>query len=49
VLVIVLALLLPVRYAGYAGLFYSMNGVVGFALGSILGKKERLALEKMKA
>jgi hypothetical protein len=49
VLVIVLALLLPVRMAGFAGLFYSMNGVVGFALGSILGKKERLSLEKMKA
>jgi hypothetical protein len=34
--------------AGYAGMFYSMNGVVGFVLGSILGKKERLSLEKMK-
>lgn len=49
VLVIVLALLLPVRHAGYAGIFYSMNGVVGFALGSILGKRERVALERMKA
>jgi uncharacterized membrane protein len=49
VTVIVLAVLLPVRYAGYAGLFYSMNGVVGFTLGSILGKKERLALERMQA
>jgi uncharacterized membrane protein len=48
VMVIVLALLLPVRMAGYAGMFYSMNGVVGFVLGSILGKKERLSLEKMK-
>ena len=48
VLVIVLALLLPVRDAGYAGIFYSMNGVVGFALGTILGKRERLALEKVQ-
>jgi uncharacterized membrane protein len=46
VLVIVMALLLPVQHAGYAGIFYSMNGVVGFVLGSILGKRERLALEK---
>ncbi|HZI57691.1 MAG TPA: TMEM175 family protein, partial [Verrucomicrobiae bacterium] len=28
IIVIVLALLLPVRMAGFAGLFYSMNGVV---------------------
>jgi uncharacterized membrane protein len=48
VLVIVLALLLPVQKAGYAGMFYSMNGVVGFALGSILGKRERLALERTR-
>jgi uncharacterized membrane protein len=46
VLVIVMALLLPVQHAGYAGIFYSMNGVLGFALGSTLGKRERLALEK---
>ena len=49
IIVIVLALLLPVQMAGYAGMFYSMNSVVGFALGSILGKKERLALDRMKA
>lgn len=47
VVAILLALVLPVRMAGYAGLFYSMNGVVGFALGSILGKREKLALERM--
>jgi hypothetical protein len=49
VVVIVAALLLPVRHAGYAGILYSLNGVVGFALGTILGKKERLALEKVEA
>lgn len=49
VMAIVLALVLPVRLAGYAGMFYSMNGVVGLALGSILGKRERLALERIQA
>ncbi|HEX4602492.1 MAG TPA: TMEM175 family protein [Candidatus Angelobacter sp.] len=48
VIVIVTTLLLPVQRAGFAGLLYSLNGVVGFALGSILGKKERLALERMQ-
>jgi hypothetical protein len=49
VVVIVTALLLPVRQAGYAGILYSLNGVVGFALGVILGKKERKALERIQA
>jgi hypothetical protein len=49
VLVIVVALLLPSQYAGYAGMLYSLNGVVGFALGSILGKRERLALARMQS
>jgi len=49
VLVIATALLLPVRYAGFAGLLYTLNGVLGFALGSTLGKRERLALEKVQA
>lgn len=48
VLVIVVALLLPVRHAGYAGILYSLNGVVGFVLGTILGKRERLALERVQ-
>jgi uncharacterized membrane protein len=48
VLVIATALLLPVRYAGFAGLLYSLNGVVGFALGVILGKREQVALQKVK-
>jgi uncharacterized paraquat-inducible protein A len=47
VLVIAVALLLPSQYAGYAGLLYCLNSVVGFAAGSILGKRERLALERM--
>jgi uncharacterized membrane protein len=49
VLVIVVALILPFQYAGYAGMFYSLNGVVGFALGSTLGNRERLALARMQA
>jgi uncharacterized membrane protein len=48
VLVIIAALLLPRRNAGMAGLLYCLNAVVGFWLGSTLGKKERLALEKMQ-
>ncbi len=46
VLVIVAAWVMPVQQAGYSGLLYSLNGVVGFGLGSILGKRERLALER---
>ena len=49
VLVIAVALLLPSQYAGYAGLLYCLNSVVGFVAGSILGKRERLALERMQA
>ncbi len=48
VLVIAVSLLLPARYAGYAGLLYSLNSVVGFVAGSILGKRERLALARMQ-
>ena len=48
VLVIAVALLLPTQYAGYAGLLYCLNGVVGFVAGSILGKRERLALMRMQ-
>ena len=47
VLVIVTALLM--RQAGLAGLLYCLNAVVGFTAGSILGKRERLALKKMQA
>jgi len=46
VLVIAVAALLPARYAGYAGLLYTLNGVVGFTAGAILGKRERLALAR---
>ena len=48
VAVVVAALLLPANVAGYSGLLYSLNGVVGFVFGSILGKRERAALEKVE-
>lgn len=48
VLVMVVASLVPVRYAGTAGLLYMLNAVVGFAAGSVLGKRERTALQRME-
>jgi uncharacterized membrane protein len=44
--VMVVALVVPARYAGYAGLLYSLNGVVGFTAGSILGDRERAVLKR---
>jgi hypothetical protein len=49
VLVIISALVLPERYAGMTGSLFCLNAVVGFAGGSILGKRERHALARMEA
>jgi uncharacterized membrane protein (UPF0182 family) len=49
VIVAVVALSVPERYAGLAGLLFSLNGVWGWIAGSVLGKQERLALERMTA
>jgi uncharacterized membrane protein len=49
VLAVVMALVLPAVSAGYSGLVYSLNGLIGFALGSILGKRERLALARVQS
>jgi uncharacterized membrane protein len=49
VLVIVAALLLPRRHAGFAGMLYCLNSVVGFTVGPILGKRERLALARVQS
>jgi len=49
VLVIISTLLLPAKYAGMAGLLFCLNAVVGFAGGSMLGKRERHALARMQA
>jgi len=48
VLVIIAALALPLNIAGYSGLIYSLNGVLGFGLGTYLGKREQAALEKVQ-
>ena len=48
-IVAVVALLVPERYAGMAGLLFCLNGVWGWIAGSVLGKQERLALERMKS
>jgi uncharacterized membrane protein len=49
VVVAAVAVLVPEKYAGMAGLLFSLNGVWGWIAGSMLGKQERLALERMKA
>lgn len=48
VLVIVAALALPLNIAGYSGLLFSLNGVLGFSLGTYLGKRERAALDRVQ-
>src|SRR5215831_14145054 len=47
--VAVAAIALPPPYVAYAGILFSLNGVWGWASGSVLGKKERLALARMQA
>ena len=49
VIVAVVALAVPEQYAGLAGLLFCLNGVWGWIAGSVLGKQERLAVERMKA
>jgi len=49
VIVAVVAVLVPEKYAGTAGLLFTLNGVWGWVAGSMLGKQERLAVERMKA
>jgi uncharacterized membrane protein len=46
VIVAVVAMLVPERYAGSAGLLFCLNGVWGWVAGSMLGKRERAALER---
>lgn len=48
VLVILMALLLPNKYAGFSGLLYSLNAVIGFGARRIFGKRERLALAQIQ-
>src|ERR1700704_2677551 len=49
VIVAVVALSVPERHAGLAGLLFSFYGVWGWVAGVMLGKQEQLALERMKA
>ena len=49
VAVAVAALVLPSAYVGYAGFLFCLNAVWGWAAGSVLGKQQRLVLERMKA
>ena len=49
VIVAAVAILVPEKYAGVAGLLFCLNGVWGWIAGSMLGKQERLVLERMKA
>src|ERR1700704_4537578 len=49
VLVVVAALVLPANVAGYSGLIFSLNGVLGAGLGTYLGKRERDALDRVQA
>jgi uncharacterized membrane protein len=49
VAVAIAALLLPAAYVGYAGFLFCLNAIWGWAAGSVLGKQQRLVLERMKA
>lgn len=49
VAVAIAALVLPSAYVGYAGFLFCLNAVWGWAAGSVLGKQQRLVLERMKA
>jgi uncharacterized membrane protein len=49
VIVAIAAALLPPAYVGYAGLLFCLNAVWGWTAGARFGKRERLAVERMRA
>ena len=49
VAVAIAALVLPAAYVGYAGFLFCLNAVWGWAAGSVLGKQQKLVLERMNA
>ncbi|HEY2496850.1 MAG TPA: TMEM175 family protein [Candidatus Angelobacter sp.] len=49
VAVAVAALVLPSAYVGYAGFIFFLNAVWGWGAGSVMGKQQRLVLERMNA
>jgi uncharacterized membrane protein len=48
VIVAVAAVVTPDKYVAYAGFLFSLNGVWGWVAGSIMGKQQRLTLERMQ-
>ena len=48
VAVAIAALVLPAAYVGYAGFLFCLNALWGWAAGSVMGKQQRLVLERMK-
>lgn len=49
IFVAIAALVLPAPYVGYAGFVFFLNLPWGWIAGSVLGKQQRLALERMNA
>ena len=49
VIVAIAALTLPTEHVGYAGFLFCLNAVWGWVAGSIMGKQQRLVLERTKA
>jgi uncharacterized membrane protein len=48
-IVAIAAALLPPAYVGYAGLLFCLNAVWGWVAGAAFGKRERLAIERMRS
>jgi uncharacterized membrane protein len=49
IIVSIAALVLPSAYVGYAGFLFCLNAIWGWVAGSVMGKQQRLVLERMKA
>lgn len=49
VAVAIAALVLPAAYVGYAGFLFCLNAIWGWAAGTVMGKQQRLVLERMQA
>ena len=48
-IVAIAALTFPAEYVGYAGFLFCLNAVWGWIAGSVMGKQQRMVLERMKA
>ncbi|MBZ5505531.1 MAG: DUF1211 domain-containing protein [Acidobacteriia bacterium] len=49
IIVAIAALVLPSNLVGYAGLLFCLNAIWGWVAGSMMGKQQRMVLERMKA